>query len=234
MELPTYKLPGVRMTVHRMWESGWSFIQRAGTLILAVSILVWAAAYYPRKDADTSPSPAARPADSAPGAGELAGALASDTDEPTAREHQLQGHHLRHSYLGRLGRFIEPVVRPLGWDWRIGCAVIASFPAREVVVATLGVIYNLGQDEDEASPALRDVLRTATWDGTTRRVFNIPVALSLLVFFSLCAQCLSTLVVMRRETNSWRWPAFTFAYMTTLAYVGAWIAFQGSTWFLAS
>jgi ferrous iron transport protein B len=140
----------------------------------------------------------------------------------------IEGELLRQSYLGRLGHVIEPVVRPLGWDWRIGCAVIASFPAREVIVATLGVIYNLGQGQDEESLALRDTLQRATWEGTSRPVFNIPVALSIMIFFSLCAQCVSTLVVMRRETNSWRWPIFTFVYMTTLAYVAAFVVYQTS------
>jgi ferrous iron transport protein B len=224
-----------------MLESGWSFVQRAGTLILAVSIIVWAAAYYPRDAESISPELKAKSdqleariallrstgeTESQGSSGELA--LAEETLNATQNE--IQGEYLRHSYLGRLGRFIEPVVRPLGWDWRIGCAVIASFPAREVVVATLGVIYNLGQDEDEESLSLQDTLRNATWDGTNQRVFNIPVALSLMVFFALCAQCVSTLVVMRRETNSWRWPAFTFVYMTVLAYVAAWLVFRAASW----
>ena len=128
--------------------------------------------------------------------------------------------------LGQAGQFVEPAVRPLGWDWKIGCAAIASFPAREVVIATLGVIYNLGEDEDEQSETLRETLRSATWEGTDRKVFNIPVALSIMVFFALCAQCSSTLAVIKRETNSWRWPAFTFAYMTGLAYVAALLTYQ--------
>ena len=143
---------------------------------------------------------------------------------------ELQGAHLRNSYLGRAGHWIEPVVRPLGWDWRIGCAAIASFPAREVVVATLGVIYNLGADEDESSEALAETLRDARWEGTDRKVITGPVALSIMVFFALCAQCASTLAVMRRETNSWRWPAFTFVYMTALAYVASFIVYQVGTW----
>jgi ferrous iron transport protein B len=114
----------------------------------------------------------------------------------------------------------------LGWDWRIGCAVIASFPAREVVVGTLGVIYHLGEGQDETSESLRDTLRSATWPGTERRVFNLPVALSLMVFYALCAQCAATLAVIRRETQTWRWPVFTFAYMTSLAYVGALLTYH--------
>jgi ferrous iron transport protein B len=161
---------------------------------------------------------------------ELAEELASVEDGLAAVENEVQGEYLRQSYLGRMGRWIEPLVRPLGWDWRIGCAVIASFPAREVVVATLGVIYNLGQEEDEASPALQETLRSATWEGTNLPVFNVPVALSLMVFFALCAQCVSTLVVMGRETNSWRWPVLTFVYMTGLAYFGAWLVHQIASW----
>jgi ferrous iron transport protein B len=139
------------------------------------------------------------------------------------------GEAQRQSLLGRMGRAIEPAVEPLGWDWRIGCAVIASFPAREVVLGTLGVIYNLGEveiDQEEGQTQLQAQLRGATWDGSDQRVFNVPVALSLMVFFALCAQCAATLAVIKRETNSWGWPAFTFVYMTTLAYVAALATYQ--------
>jgi ferrous iron transport protein B len=131
---------------------------------------------------------------------------------------------LTDSYLGQFGKLIEPLVKPLGWDWRIGVGVIASFPAREVIVATLGTIYSLGGDVDEKSSGLQSALQEARWpDG--RKVYSIPVALSIMVFFALCAQCASTLVVIRRETNHWGWAAFTFVYMTSLAYVGAWLAY---------
>ena len=117
-------------------------------------------------------------------------------------------------------------MRPLGWDWRIGCAVVASFPAREVVIGTLGVIYHLGEGADERSESLRETLQSASWPGTDRPIFNVPVALSIMVFFALCAQCAATLATIRRETNSWRWPLFTFAYMTALAYLGAFVTYQ--------
>jgi ferrous iron transport protein B len=133
-----------------------------------------------------------------------------------------------------MGKAIEPAVRPLGWDWRIGCAVIASFPAREVVVATLGVVYGMGEKmetkSEKSRQALGDRLRIAKWDGTDRPVYTLPVALSIMVFFALCCQCAATLAVIRRETNSWRWPAFAFSYMTGLAYVGALITYQLGTW----
>jgi ferrous iron transport protein B len=118
----------------------------------------------------------------------------------------------------------------LGWDWRIGTAALASFPAREVIVGTLGILYDAGPDQDEESETLRQKLIAATWDaGSTRAgqpVFTLPVALSLMVFFALCCQCASTLVVIRRETNSWRWPLFAFTYMTCLAYVAALLTYQ--------
>ena len=136
---------------------------------------------------------------------------------------------MEQSYLGRAGKLIEPVVRPLGWDWKIGCAVIASFPAREVVISTLGVIYHVGEEPGVASESLRDTLKAATYPGTRRPVFTVPVALSVMVFFALCAQCIATLAVIRRETNSWTWPAFTFAYMTVLAYAAALVTYQVGT-----
>jgi ferrous iron transport protein B len=129
--------------------------------------------------------------------------------------------------LARAGRTIEPVVRPLGWDWRIGCAVIASFPAREVVVATMGVIFEGADDLDsksaQASTRLQARLRAAAREDTGQPLLNTAVAMSILVFFA-------TLAVIRRETNSWRWPAFTFAYMTALAYAGAFLTYQAATW----
>ncbi len=233
MELPSYKLPGLWVVLHRMFEQGWAFIYRAGTLILAVSILVWALAYYPRDPTHLDPALVTRQAELAQQLDSLPDAQRDDS--PAAAElARLDNHiaatHLENSFLGRLGKAIEPAVRPLGWDWRIGCAAIASFPAREVVVATLGVIYNLGEGQDESSGALQQTLREATWAGTNRPVFTIPVALSIMVFFALCAQCASTLAVMRRETGSWRWPALTFVYMTALAYVGALLTYQVGTW----
>jgi ferrous iron transport protein B len=233
MELPSYKLPGLWVVLHRMFEQGWAFVYRAGTLILAVSILVWALAYYPRDDARIDPALLARQAELQQ---QLEASPAADRNaSPAALElatidNRIAASHLENSYLGRMGKAIEPIVRPLGWDWRIGCAAIASFPAREVVVATLGVIYNLGEGQDEGSDELKDTLRAATWSGTDRPVFNVPVALSIMVFFALCAQCASTLAVMRRETGTWRWPALTFVYMTTLAYVAALVTYQVGMW----
>mgnify|MGYP002084125476 CR=1 FL=1 len=233
MELPSYKWPSPSLVLYRMADRGWSFVRRAGTLILAVSIVVWAASYYPHNAAEVSDTLAPRrdalesqlaalPADS-PDRGAL-------EDTILDAEHDIAAAYQRDSYLGRMGRAIEPAVRPLGWDWRIGCAVIASFPAREVVMGALGVIYNLGSDLDVGEQSDQDRLSArmmaARWDDTGEPVYNIPVAMSIMVFFALCAQCASTLVIIRRESGSWRWPAFTFVYMTTLAYLGALATYQ--------
>ncbi len=214
IELPPYRRPLWTNVLHRMWERGREFVIRAGTLILATSVLIWALSYYPRSEELRSSH-------------EVRVAEASTEEAVAAADAWLAGEQLRQSYLGRMGHFIEPLVEPLGWDWRIGMAVIASFPAREVIVATLGVIFDLGGDQDEESEGLRSAIKSATWpDG--RPLFTLPVALGVMVFFALCMQCVSTLAIMRRETNSWRWPAFAFAYMTTLAYVGAFVVYRAS------
>ena len=145
-----------------------------------------------------------------------------------SNEEQHAGEQLRNSILGRMGVLIEPVVKPLGWNWKIGVATIASFPAREVIVATLGIIYNLGAEEDEESNRLRSAMKDDRWpDGSL--VFTPLVAISIMVFFALCCQCGATLGVIWRETNSIKWPIFTFTYMTVLAYVAALIIYQFGT-----
>ena len=237
MELPTYKWPGVATVYHRVLEQVTAFVVRAGTLILAISIIVWALAYYPRSNDRLDPALVSKQAELAaqaekmPQGDDVSAELKSERErmngELTSVTNEIEATHLRYSYLGQMGRFIEPAVKPLGWDWRIGCAAIASFPAREVIVATLGIIYGLGGDVDEAEDSpLRTTLQNATWEGTERKVFNVPVALSVMVFFALCAQCSSTLAVMYKETGGWQWPLFTFVYMTTLAYIGAMLTYQ--------
>ncbi|RLT13993.1 MAG: ferrous iron transport protein B [Planctomycetota bacterium] len=238
MELPGWRWPRASVVWERVREASWSFLQNAGTLIVAVSIVVWALASYPYSqqlieaevDADRqklvwrlSQYP---PTD--PDRVEIVDQLAS-LETADGLEAARRGAAQRQSFLGRAGRFIEPVVKPLGWDWRIGCAAIASFPAREVVLGTLGVIYNLGEidpGEEDGSTALVRRLRAATWDGTNRKVYTLPVALSIMIFFALCAQCASTLVVIAQETNSWVWPVVAFTYMTLLAWLGAFATYQ--------
>jgi ferrous iron transport protein B len=205
MELPGWRWPQPAVVLERVREAVWSFLSNAGTLIVALSIVLWALGTYPRPVLPPGADPASA---------------------------EVRGEALRQSFLGRAGRAIEPVVRPLGWDWRLGCAAIASFPAREVVLGTLGVIYNLGDVDpgaEEGATMLVRRLRAATWDGTDRKVFTLPVALSIMVFFALCAQCMSTLVVIGRETGSRFWPLVTFTYMTVLAWLAACVVYQVGT-----
>jgi ferrous iron transport protein B len=221
LEMPTYKWPSIRTVVRRMTDAALIFVRRAGTIILASSVLIWALLYVPWWD-----STGARYE-------ERIAAAANNDEESKAIEAEWR----RNSLLGRFGRMIEPAVRPLGWDWRIGVAALASFPAREVVVGTLGIIYRQGKVEaDEIRDAsweeigetgLGHALQSARWDDDPNRpVYTVPTVLSLLVFFALCCQCASTLAVIKRETHSWRWPIVTFSYMTFLAYVAALVVYQ--------
>jgi ferrous iron transport protein B len=223
MELPSYKWPSPRIVLHRVYDRSRAFVVRAGTLIFATTILVWGAGYFPgdhsalylleRKIAvwETVAEQEQLPK--------------SELESLEAERNRLNSELIEGSYLGSLGHAIEPAVRPLGWDWKIGIGVIASFPAREVIIATLGTIYSLGGDVDKESTDLKQQLQAEVRpDG--RKIYNVPVAMSIMVFFALCAQCAATLVVIKRETNSWFWPMFTFGYMTTLAYLGAFVTYQ--------
>lgn len=239
LELPIYKRPSTSVVAMRVTQRVWVFLRTAGTLILAISILVWAALYFPRNTPTVEPLLAQSRSIEAVRAA-LPADVAEDDPRRTALDEQLaelsqsiEREYQQHSLLAAAGRWIEPVVRPLGWDWRIGCAVLASFPAREVVVATMGVMYQFGDLEEAADEDIDRVsrkLRSVRRDGSDEPVFGVPVALSIMVFFALCIQCGATLAVIRRETNSWRWPAFAFAYMTTLAYVGALATYQIAAW----
>ena len=219
LELPSYRWPSPRMVLGRVYDRSKAFIVRAGTLIFFTTILVWAAGYFPGDHSQLY---------------RIQSELQQPEDEPSdslrrqallTQEREIKGQLMAQSILGRTGKAIEPLVKPLGWDWKIGVGAIGSFPAREVLIATLGTIYSLGGDVDQQHQGLIGSMRAATWpDG--RPVYNVPVALSIMVFFALCAQCSSTLMVIKRETNSWYWPLFTFTYMTALAYVGAFAVYQ--------
>jgi ferrous iron transport protein B len=223
LELPGYKWPQLGTVARKVWGQGREFMKRAGTVIVAVTVIVWALAYFPRAQTITDAYQARRDA--------VAQAMPAGPRRDLALDNlgkEESGAHLRNSFMGRAGHLVEPVVKPLGWDWRIGVAAIASFPAREIVVATLGTIFNLGSDVEESSEGLLGALAGATWPNGNK-LFTIPVALSIMVFFGLCCQCVATLVTIRRETGGWRWPAFTFGYMTVLAYTGATAVYQITT-----
>ena len=193
--LPEFRRPNLQTVFFQLMGRAKVFLYRAGTVIFAVAVVVWALAYYPR---------------------------ATDID-PALTENEAAAVQLEQSWLGRAGKFVEPAFEPLGWDWRVSSAVIAGFPAREVVVAVLGTVYAVGDDADEATLSQR--LRSATWpDGSP--IFTLPMVIGLLIFYAYCLQCAATLAVIRRETNSWRWPAFAWGYMTSLGYLGALLAYQ--------
>jgi ferrous iron transport protein B len=148
-------------------------------------------------------------------------------------EQEEAGAHLRNSYFARMGKLIEPAFVHLGWDWKITMAALASFPAREVIIATLGTIYNLGGEVDEESQSLVDKMRRASWEDGPKagqRVFTPAVALSVMVFFALCCQCGATVVTIRHEAGGWKYAVGTFVYMTTLAFLGAAATYNLFTW----
>ncbi len=235
MELHSYKWPSMVVIYQRVWERVVSFVARAGSLIFCTTILVWAACYFPgdHKLLDESvatleqlqKTQAIAPLSTEKTQIEENQIREKQIEEKIGEVNRLRSELIETSFLGMAGHRIEPIVRPLGWDWKIGVAVIASFPAREVIIATLGTIYSLGTGEDEKSQSLQDQMQQARRpDG--RPVFSLATAMSIMVFFALCAQCSATLMTIRRETNSWRWPIFSFVYMTTLAYIGAWLTYQ--------
>ncbi len=216
MELPPYRLPNLRTVFQNMITRAYLFLKRAGTVILAISVILWALMYFPR---DLS-QPAVTTVAEASTVEKQA-----DSDDTKEIEKTRESEHLKMSFAGRLGHAIEPVIRPLGFDWKIGVALIASFAAREVLVSTLSIIYNVGKDEDAQSQTLISAVREAKTDDG-RQAWTPLTALTLMVFFVLAMQCMSTLAVVRRETNSWRWPLFMLTYMTGFAYVAALITFQ--------
>ena len=211
MELPPYRLPNFRTVFQNMLTRAWLFVKRAGTVILAISIILWALMYFPRQGPSTASEPPA-----------VAGGSAQQENGIVSPESE----QLKHSFAGTLGHAIEPVISPLGFDWKIGVALIASFAAREVLVSTLSIIYNVGKDEDAQSQTLIQAIHDAKKDDGTP-AWTPLTGLTLMVFFVLAMQCMSTVAIVRRETNSWRWPIFMIAYMTALAYFGALLTYQG-------
>ena len=222
IELPPYRLPNWRSVLLRLLDRGKTFLRRAGTVIFAVAVLVWGLAYFPRPEGVRAAFDAERAAVMATASRDTVGAR---LDEIANRE---TAANLENSYLGRIGKFVAPAFAPLGWDWKVSAAVIAGFPAREVVVAILGTIYAVGAEVTETDDALIGRLQTAAWpDG--RMVFTMPMAVGLLILYAVCLQCAATVAMIRRETNSWGWAAFAWCYMTGLGYLGALAAYQLGT-----
>jgi len=192
MELPAYQPPRFLEIARHMVERGWLFLKNAGTIILAISMVLWALTTYPKH-----PNPEATPTE-----------------------------QIAHSFAGRAGHMLEPVIKPLGFDWRIGIGLITSFAAREVFVSSMGVIFGVENADEEDTTPLREKMGQATWpDGAP--LFTPLVCLTLMVFYVFAMQCMATLAVVKRETASWRWPLFQVAYMTGTAWVVCLVVYQG-------
>jgi ferrous iron transport protein B len=227
----------LRVVLRHMWDRSKLFIRRAGTVILGINILLWFLATYPKSHASSVDYLAQKEhlmtnafsnlseAD----AGLRRSNLISELDsKETARQ---AGEQLRHSFAGRLGHLIEPAIRPLGFDWKIGIGIVSSFAAREVFVSTMSLVYNVGEadDSDAATQTLAQTLRAQTRpDGTP--VYTTLVAITLMVFYVFALQCVSTVAIVRRETNSWKWPVFQWLYMGALAWVLAFLTYRGGLW----
>ncbi len=243
LELPPYKRPLFKTVARHMWDRSKVFLKQAGTVILGANIILWFLATYPR-DAGMMQKFDAQKAEilsrSAPAV--IPSGKPMESESPAAPNHpatiELEaietartGEQLRNSFAGRFGRWIEPVIAPLGFDWKIGIGIVASFAAREVFVSTMSTVYNVGQAESEDSNAtsLLQTLRSQKRpDGTP--VYTILTGLSLMVFYVFALQCVSTIAVVKRETNTWRWPVFQWFYLAVLAWVMAWLTLQIGRW----
>jgi ferrous iron transport protein B len=264
MELPPYRLPRLRDVAMHMAGRAWMFLKNAGTVILVISIVLWFLSTHPKtggnggsQESGAGSREVAGTVETAGAAGVMETAGAAKSSGQSARAAQTtqsaQSSQLENSYAGMVGRAIEPVIKPLGFDWRIGIGLVGSLMAREVFVSTMSVVLNIDQnnrgvsdsgnsagtaaahgagapgmsDRDEGdTTTLRAAFAKAAWpDG--RLLFTPLVCVTLMVFYVFAMQCMSTLAVVRRETNSWRWPLFQLAYMTGAAWVVCFLIYQG-------
>lgn len=208
MELPSYKMPNWSGVFYNMFERGWIFVKEAGKIIMAISIVLWFLASYPKVEVPQEVLNAPQ-----------------TTEASFNAQSSASSYKLKHSYAGQIGRFMEPAIKPLGFDWKIGIGLITSFAAREVMVGTLNTIYSVGSEGNVVT--LQKKLINDTDPETGEPVFTTLSAISLMVFFALAMQCMSTMAIVRRETNTWKWPLVMFTYMTALAYICSLIVYQG-------
>ncbi len=201
MELPPYRVPLMRSVFRQVYTRGKQFVFNAGKIIMAVSIVLWFLASFPKVTTDTTN-------------------LNTENIEIVNPIHN--------SYVGKIGHAIEPIIRPLGFDWKIGVGLITSFAAREVIISTLGTLYSV-EGDGENIVSLSESMRNDINPKTGLPVFSALVALSLMVFFVYAAQCMATFAIVKHETNSWKWPLIMVTYMTILAYVASFIVYQGGT-----
>lgn len=230
MELPPYKRPLARTVLRHMWDRSKLFVQRAGTVILGISILLWFLASYPKDEKDAQAFQAQRQAiETSSLVGKSSAEMAEMRKLKLEEVDKAQtGAMLRHSYAGRFGQLIEPMIRPLGFDWKMGIGIVSSFAAREVFVSTMSLVYNVGKTDDkQAGTRTLAATMRAQKHADGRPVYTTLVAISLMVFYVFALQCMSTVAVVRRETNTWKWPLFQWLYMGALAWVLAFITYQG-------
>ena len=213
LELPVYRGPRWNNVVYTMIEKAKIFVFDAGKVIMVISLVLWGLSTY-------------GPAEKMRSVTQTYNTLIEQNPGNTADiEKQKNTALLQQSYAGMLGRAIEPVIKPLGFDWKIGIALITSFAAREVFVGTMATLYSVGESPETNNNTLREKMRAAIrTDGT--KVYTLATGLSLLVFYVLAMQCMSTLAIVKRETRSWKWPAIQFVYMTALAYVMSLVIYQ--------
>ena len=219
MELPRYRIPNLKSIYERIYESGYAFITSAGTLIFAFTIIIWALFYFPR--------PATLET-------EIREQNTIEIIDETSLQAKIDSAYLEQSYGGQLGKTLQPIFNSAGYDWKITVAVIASFPAREVIIATLGILYSLGGEMDENSRDLRASLKNATWEDGKRKgmpVFNIAVAFSIMIFFALCMQCGATVAIIAQELN-WLWAVGSFITLSLIAWIASILTYQSINFFL--
>ena len=209
IEMPDYKLPLIKNVLFHMLEKTKAFVFGAGKIILAISILLWVLASF-------------GPTNSFKNADEIVKKEYSNLSTEEL-DNKIASYKLENSYIGILGKTIEPVIKPLGYDWKIGIALITSFAAREVFVGTLATIYSVGSEEETP---IKNKMQKEVDRVTGRPIYNFASGISLLLFYAFAMQCMSTLAIVKRETNSWKWPVIQLVSMTTIAYVTALIAYQ--------
>ena len=210
VELPDYKMPSLKNIIFNVIEKVKSFVVEAGKIILSISIILWGlASYGPGKNIENA---------------EQIVKLNPKSSEWSKQklEYEIGSFKLEHSYIGIMGKSITPIISPLGYDWKIGIALITSFAAREVFVGTLATIYSVGQDNDLT---IKEKMRSET-KLNGKPMFDFPTGISLLLFYAFAMQCMSTLAVVRKETNSWKWPIVQLSFMTIIAYLASLTAYQ--------
>jgi ferrous iron transport protein B len=219
LELPPYRRPHLPTVARMMWQRSSLFLKEAGGVILACTIGLWLLLSFPAEAplAERYEAQRIEAANTLSGEELNASVAAINNTESAAQLHS--------SYAGQLGQGLEPLIAPLGFDWKIGVGLIGAFAAREVFVSTMGLVYGLSEDVDEETTTLREKLRTARRENG-ELVYTPLVGLSLLIFIALACQCMSTLAAVRRETATYRWPLFMFTYMTGLAWLASFLTYQ--------